>query len=45
VAAGRLRPAIERGFALDEAPAALDYLAGGGQRGKLVLRIGGSVSS
>ena len=40
VAADRLRPAIERGFALEEAPAALDYLAAGEQRGKLVLRIG-----
>ena len=39
VAAGRLRPATERGFALEEAPAALDYLAAGGQRGKLILRI------
>ena len=39
-AAGRLRPAVERSFALEEVPAALDRLAGGGQRGKLVVRIG-----
>ncbi len=39
-AAGRLRPTIERGFALEEAPAALDHLASGGQRGKLTVRIG-----
>jgi NADPH:quinone reductase-like Zn-dependent oxidoreductase len=40
VAAGRLRPAIERSFALEEVPAALDHLASGGQRGKLTIRIG-----
>jgi NADPH:quinone reductase-like Zn-dependent oxidoreductase len=40
VAAGRLRPAVERGFPLEEVSAALDHLAAGGQRGKLVLRIG-----
>jgi D-arabinose 1-dehydrogenase-like Zn-dependent alcohol dehydrogenase len=40
VAACRLRPVIERAFALEAASAALDYLAAGGQRGKLVLRIG-----
>ena len=37
------RPAAARGragFALEEVPAALDHLAAGGQRGKLVLRIG-----
>ena len=40
VATGRLRPTIERGFSLEEVPAALDYLASGGQRGKLTVRIG-----
>ena len=40
VAAGQLRPAIERSFALEEVPAALDHLAGGAQRGKLTIRIG-----
>ena len=35
VATGRLRPTIERGFSLEEVPAALDYLASGGQ---LLLR-------
>ena len=39
VATGRLRPTIERGFSLEEVPAALDYLASGGQRGKLTVRI------
>jgi D-arabinose 1-dehydrogenase-like Zn-dependent alcohol dehydrogenase len=40
VAAGQLRPAIERSFALEEVPAALDHLADGAQRGKLTIRIG-----
>jgi NADPH:quinone reductase-like Zn-dependent oxidoreductase len=40
VAAGRLRPAVERSFALEEVPAALDHLASGGQRGKLAIRVG-----
>ena len=40
IAAGRLRPAIESAFALEEVRAALDILATGAQRGKLVLRIG-----
>jgi NADPH:quinone reductase-like Zn-dependent oxidoreductase len=40
VAAGRLRPSVERGFSLEEVPAALDHLASGGQRGKLTIRIG-----
>ncbi len=40
VAAGRLRPAVERCFALEEAPGALDHLASGGQWGKLTVRIG-----
>jgi NADPH:quinone reductase-like Zn-dependent oxidoreductase len=40
VATSRLRPTIERGFSLEEVPTALDYLASGGQRGKLTIRIG-----
>ncbi len=40
VATGRLRPTIERGFSLEEVPAALDYLVSGGQRGELTVRIG-----
>ena len=39
-AAGRLQPAIERSFILEDVPAALEHLAGGGQRGKLTVRIG-----
>jgi D-arabinose 1-dehydrogenase-like Zn-dependent alcohol dehydrogenase len=38
-AAGRLRPAVEHGFPLEEVSAVLDRLASGGQRGKLTVRI------
>lgn len=37
-ASGQIRPVIDRQFALDEAPAALDYLARSEQFGKVVLR-------
>ena len=34
---GGLRPAVERTFALDEAPAAVDHVAAGSTRGKVVV--------
>jgi NADPH:quinone reductase-like Zn-dependent oxidoreductase len=37
--AGGLVPAVDRTFTLDEAGAAMDYLAAGGVRGKVVIRV------
>lgn len=43
--AGKLIPAVDRTFALDEAAAAMDALVAGGNRGKIALRIGAGALS
>ena len=39
VAAGKLRPIIDRTFPLEQVPAAIRYLAGGGAAGKIVIAV------
>jgi NADPH:quinone reductase-like Zn-dependent oxidoreductase len=39
VEAGKLRPVVDRAFPLDQAGAAIDYLASGRARGRVVIAV------
>ena len=41
VEAGKVRPVIDRTFAFDEVPAAIDYLESGRSHGKIVVEVVG----